>query len=225
MKTFIKEEIRPLMEELVKRDIFSPADVQGDFASNLNAVSKPQGNTIILGKADQNILRQQGINKNHQRLCIDLKGVNEVMLPEAKFTLPSYKTLVAQFSNCYCSQFDLTAMYWSIPLKYADQFKSNFWFDGRLWKMNRLIMGARNACYTGQRAALLTYSQENLLTFLKEKGLELKSEIFPFTNVTEFVLVYIDDICIWSSKNYKNSEKTHLLLLEFVLWCTTGDGF
>ena len=113
MKTFIKEEIRPLMEDK-KRDIFSPADVQGDFASNLNAVSKPQGNTIILGKADQNILRQQGINKNHQRLCIDLRGVNEVMLPEA------------QFSNCYCSQFDLTGMYWSIPLKYADQYKSNF---------------------------------------------------------------------------------------------------
>jgi hypothetical protein len=135
------------------------------------------------------------------------------MLPEAKLTLPSYKTLADRFANCYCSQFDLTAMDWSVPLKYADQQKTNFWFDFRLWKMMRMCMGARNACYTGQRAALFTYSQENLLTFLKEKNLKLESEIFPYSDRSQFILVYIDDISIYSSKNCKYPEITHLLLL------------
>jgi hypothetical protein len=67
-------------------------------------------------------------------------------------------------------------MYWSIPLKYSDQHKSNFWFSGQLYKMERLIMGAQNSCFIAQRAILLTFSQENLEIFLKEKGLAFDSE-------------------------------------------------
>ena len=71
--------------------------------------------------------RQLGIVKNNQRLCIDLRGTNSCMPREGKLVLPSYKTLAVQFNNCHCTQFDLTAMYWSIPFKYSDQHKSNFW--------------------------------------------------------------------------------------------------
>ena len=120
---------------------------------------------------------------------------------EGKLVLPSYKTLAVQFNNCHCAQFDLTVMYRSIPLKYSDQHKSNFWFNGQLYKMNRLIMGARNSCFIAQRAALLTYSQENLITFCKEKGLHFNSDEFPFDNVSQFILIYIDDVCLWSSKD------------------------
>ena len=158
-----------MVAELLKEGIFSLADVQGEFASNLNAVPKPQPNQISLGKATAHVNRQLGIVKNNQRLCIDLRGLNQSMPKEGKLVLPSYKTLAVQFSNCHCSQFDLTAMYWSIPLKYSDQHKSNFWFAGQLYKMERLIMGARNSCFIAQRAILLTFSQENLEIFLEEK--------------------------------------------------------
>ena len=121
MKKYILDEVRPMVAELLKEGIFSLADVQGEFASNLNAVPKPQPNQISLGKATAHINRQLGIVKNNQRLCIDLRGVNQSMPKEGKLVLPSYKTLAVQFSYCHCSQFDLTAMYWSIPLKYSDQ--------------------------------------------------------------------------------------------------------
>ena len=59
--------------------------------------------------------------------------------------------------------------------------------------MNRLVMGQENACYIGQRAALVTYSNINLAAFLAEKNITLKSEEFPFEKVEDFLLVYLDD--------------------------------
>ena len=63
MKKYILDEVRPLVvvDQLVKENIFSLADVQGDFASNLNAVPKPQAGQISLGKATHHINRQLGI--------------------------------------------------------------------------------------------------------------------------------------------------------------------
>ena len=78
-----------------------------------------------------------------------------------------------------------------------------------------------NACYIVQRAALVTYSNSNLAAFLAEKNITLKSKEFPFEKVEDFLLVYLDDLVIWSSKKIK----IHLLLIEFLLWCTIKLGF
>ena len=91
--------------------------------------------------------------------------------------------------------------------------------------MNRLVMGKKNACYIGQRAALLTNSDDNLVAFLQEKGIDKNSTLFPFEKVSDLLLVYLDDLVIWSSKKIPNSTKVHLLLVEFLLWCTIKLGF
>ena len=64
MKKHVLAEVHPMMTELVKKWIFSLADVQGEFASNLNAVAKPEKNQVNLGKATAHINRQVGITKN-----------------------------------------------------------------------------------------------------------------------------------------------------------------
>ena len=79
--------------------------------------------------------------------------------------------------------------------------------------MNRLVMGQKNACYIGQRAALVIYSNVNLAAFLIEKNITLNSTEFPFEKVEDFLLVYLDDLVIWSSKKIQNSTKVHLLLI------------
>ena len=74
MKDHVKREIRPLVDELIKENIFSSADVQGAFCSNLNCVPKPRSDRITLGKADLHIDKQRGLLKNNQRICIDMRG-------------------------------------------------------------------------------------------------------------------------------------------------------
>ena len=86
-------------------------------------------------------------------------------------------------------------------------------------------MGQKKTCYIGQRAALVTYSNENLAAFLQEKGITLNSPQFPFEKVEDFLIVYLDDLVIWSSKKIQDSTKVHQLLIKFLLWCTIKLGF
>ena len=55
LKDHVRQEIRPLMDELVREGIFSPDDKQGQFCSNLNCVPKPVKGKVTLGKADLHI--------------------------------------------------------------------------------------------------------------------------------------------------------------------------
>ena len=85
-------------------------------------------------------------------------------------------------------------------------------------------MGCKNDCYIAQKASLLTYSDTNLETFLEEKNIKKNSTQFPFSSVSEF-LIYLDDLVLWSSKKVENATKVHLLLVEFLLYCTVKLGF
>ena len=86
-------------------------------------------------------------------------------------------------------------------------------------------MGYKNSCFIGQSASELTYSQDSLLKFLEKKGWSLNSEDFPFADVAEFLLVYCDDVVIFTPDDVPESDKIHQHVVEFVLWSTMQYGF
>ena len=86
--------------------------------------------------------------------------------------------------------------------------------------MQRLPKGLENAVYVAQKAALLTYSNANLEIFLQEKQLKKGTAQFPFYDVNEFLLIYLNDLCIFSPKGIENADKVHLFLVEFLPFCT-----
>ena len=57
------------------------------------------------------------------------------------------------------------------------------------------------------------------------KGWELNSADWPFEDISEVVIVYCDDIVIFSADNIPNAEKIHKNVIEFVLWATVQYGF
>ena len=79
-------------------------------------------------------------------------------------------------------------------------------------------MGFKNAGFVGQTASELTYSQQTMLNFLKYKNWTLNSDNWPFSDISEILIVYIDDIAIFSPNNIPNSDKIHGNLLEFVFF-------
>ena len=79
------------------------------------------------------------------------------MPADPKITLPNYKSLARQFSDCICSNFDLCSMSYAILINYDSQNNSNCWYNGMVFKMQRLPIGIKNAVYVAQKAALLTY--------------------------------------------------------------------
>ena len=179
MKPHVLAEIAPIMQNLIEQGVFAPADLQKGYCSNINAVAKPEANRVHLGKADSHIAKQQGVKGNNQRITLDLRKINNCMPTDPKITLPNYKTLARQFSNCICSNFDLCSMFYAIPINYDSQHKTNFWYDGKVYKMQRLPMGIKNAVYVAQKAALLTYSDANLDIFFGRKGNKKRNNRVP----------------------------------------------
>ena len=86
-------------------------------------------------------------------------------------------------------------------------------------------MGLKSSTYVAMQAARNTYSQENFLTFLRMKGISPGSEECPIQDIEECILLYIDDIAVYTPQNIKNANKLHLLILEFVFFATGKLGF
>ena len=86
-------------------------------------------------------------------------------------------------------------------------------------------MGWTNASFVAQRATEMTYSQETMLKFLKKKGWKINSDEWPFKNVMEFLILYLDDICVYSLNNIPNHIKVHFNIIEFLLYATVSWGF
>ena len=83
--------------------------------------------------------------------------------------------------------------------------------------MQRLPTGIKNAVYVAQKGALLTYSDANLTIYLQEKGITKRSEQFPFYSVTQFLLIYLDDLCLFTPEGIKDANRLHLFLIEYLL--------
>ena len=154
----------------VKHNILKIADSQGRFLSNSHGVAKPQKGVKVCGKADEYLLRKQGQVADYSRLCVDLRGVNLHCPASPKINLPSYENLVSKFKNKHVSMIDIKSMYWAICIDYESQGITNFFFNRHVYAFEVLPMGYKNACFVGQTATELTYSQQSMIKFLKYKG-------------------------------------------------------
>ena len=225
MKIDAKACLQPIVDNLVKYDILKFADKQDRFLANSHGVAKPVSGMRICGKADQFIMKQTGQKMDYSRLTVDLRGLDSKCPSGPKMNLPTYYDLVKKFKKKKISTFDIRSMYWSIHINYESQSLTNFFFNRHVMAFQRLPMGYKNSCYIGQRASELTYSQDSLLKFLQKKGWSLNSEEFPFSDVSEFLIVFCDDIVIFTPDDLPDSDKIHQHVVEFVLWATMQYGF
>ena len=77
-------------------------------------------------------------------------------------------------------------------------------------------MGWVNAAYIAQTASELAYSQQSIIQFLVEKGWSAGSEDWPFQDISEIIVIYLDDLCLSTPQDIKNGRQVHLHALEFV---------
>ena len=225
MKIDAKKCLQPIVDNLVKHGILKIADKQDRFLANSHGVAKPVSGMRICGKADEYLMKQTGQKPDYSRLTVDLRGLNSKCPSGPKINLPTYGNLVKKFKNKKISTFDIRSMYWAIHINYESQDLTNFFFNRHVFAFLRLPMGYKNSCFIGQSASELTYSQDTLLKFLEKKGWSLNSDDFPFADVTEFLLVYCDDVVIFTPDDVPESDKIHQHVVEFVLWSTMQYGF
>ena len=98
--------------------------------------------------------------------------------------------------------------YYAIPLSQKSKKYTNFWFCGQTYAHKSLPMGLKSSPFFAQLVSEKIFSNENLHRFAEAEGIVLGSELFPFTDVEAFRIIYIDDLLIHSSKEL--GLKVHL---------------
>ena len=71
----------------------------------------------------------------------------------------------------------------------------------------------------------MTYSQKTMLAFLEFKGWQINSAEWPFSSISEFLILYVDDLIVKTPRGFDNDILVHLHVLEFVLYATKIYGF
>ena len=85
-------------------------------------------------------------------------------------------------------------------------------------------MGCSLSSFVGSQVTNITYSNEHLTTFLQIKQLEKNTPTFPYSTIDQFLIIYADDLVIFSDRDQENAEDIHILLVEFILFCSIRMG-
>ena len=124
------------------------------------------------------------------RFCTDFRGLNSVTVTDAH-PLPRVDAAIDQLSgSIFFSCLDLSSGYWQVDIDPQDREKTAFSVGKGLWQYKVMAMGLKNAPPTFQR-----------LMELALNGVDW-----------QHALVYIDDICLFST-----TFEHHLVLLHDVL--------
>lgn len=133
------------------------------------------------------------------RLCIDYRGLNEILVPESQ-PFPRIEDIIVKTRNCeWYSVFDINSAFWSIPIREKDRYKTAFVTQTGHYQWKRLPFGLKISPAIFQRA---------LANILRRNNLQNSC-----TN-------YIDDILVFSK-----SFDDHIQHVTLLLQALRAEGF
>ena len=128
------------------------------------------------------------------RAAIDFRDLNKLILQKPAQAMPGIKDLKRILPRkALASQFDLRQMFFCVPVAHASRKFFNFWYKGVIYCHTRLPIGVSLSSYIGLQVTTITYSNDNLDSFLQMKGLTKNSTDFPYSTVQQFLIIYMDD--------------------------------
>ena len=138
-------------------------------------------------------------SNRRDRLCIDFREINEIVVPESQ-PFPRIEDIIVKAGNChFFSTFDINSAFWSIPIKKEDREKTAFITQNGHWQWKCLPFGLKISPAIFQRV---------LANTLRRNGL------------AEFCINYIDDILVFSE-----TFDQHIKHIEQLMKVIRKEGF
>ena len=103
-------------------------------------------------------------------------------------------------------------------IKLAQEYKKicNFYYHGQTFTHSGLPMGLKSSPFYAQMASERIFSNENLKKYCEQKNLIMGFQDFPFTDVSQFRIIYKDDLLLHTLKELGISA--HIQVIGFILW-------
>ena len=136
--------------------------------------------------------------------------------------MPRTSLLKEKAYGGHLTSFDMTMFYYGIKLSQDSKKYNNGWFNGRSCCHNALPMDLRSSPFFAQLVSEQFSQTRTLLDLQKLRGSCWGSDAFPFTDVEQFRIVYIDDLLIHTLKEL--GLDVHFMVIRFVLFCVTIAG-
>lgn len=141
----------------------------------------------------------EGGTKEKNRLCIDFRELNKLLIPECQ-PFPLIEDLLVRTRDCcWFSALDINSAFWSIPLRPKDRYKTGFVTQHGHWQWRVLPFGLKNSPAIFQR---------------------ILSGIIRRNKMDSFCCNYIDDILIFS-----RSFEEHIKHLDILFNAIKQEGF
>ena len=138
-------------------------------------------------------------SNRRDRLCIDFREINKIVVPEPQ-PFPRIEDIIVKAGNChFFSTFDINSAFWSIPIKKEDREKTAFITQNGHWQWKCLPFGLKISPAIFQRV---------LANTLRRNGL------------AEFCMNYIDDILVFSE-----TFDQHIKHIEQLMKTIRKEGF
>lgn len=135
---------------------------------------------------------QEGVEKTKNRLCIDFRELNKLIIPES-YPFPLIEDLIAKTQGCnWFTTLDINSAFWSIPLQYEDREKTGFITQTGHYHWTCLPFGLKISPAIFQR---ILYG------------------IIQKYQLTSFCINYLDDILIFSKSFKEHKQHVEKLLL------------
>ena len=103
--------------------------------------------------------------------------------------------------------------------------KTHFYYDNHVYTFCSLPQGWVNACFVGASATEFAFGQDAMLEFLKSKGWETNSVQWPWGDISQLLIIYMDDLCAFSDSDTPGHVELHGRVIEYLLWATERAGF
>ena len=151
-----------------------------------------------------------------------MRSLNDILGEVPIVKLPRTDQLKGCAYKSYLSSFDLTQFFYGIKIAQESKQYCNFYYDGAVYTHSALPMGLKSSPFWAQSVSERIFSNKNLVKYCEQKNIIMGSAQFPFTNVSQFRIIYVDDLLLHTLKEL--GILAHLAVIDFILWAVEISG-
>ena len=210
------------IEEMIKNNILQEYQYEPESVANFVLVAKPKAGTTMRmnSKADKMLARKNPDVGLDWRLTVDMTDLNRQIIGAQHVALPKLSDVKEMIRDKIVSAFDVQDGYTSIEVAPQCTKYLNVFYKDTILTFKRLVQGLGIAPNIFVAAMNACFNDDILKEFKATK--QWNQEDFPFHSFKDFLLFYIDDCLIATSK--AGGEDLHLRALEAVLYAIQRCG-